>query len=121
MCRMTRAPSLAALDDRGRRSRAAIPGIETMIDADHIVRGEGVSWMRRYLGEDENAPIRLPLRSLPSQGRYETATKIPMAMTIKPTAMMTSKVRSRLERLIGRIDSGPTVASEEQSPAITSR
>ncbi|MGA2858232.1 MAG: cobalamin-dependent protein [Candidatus Sulfotelmatobacter sp.] len=39
---------------------AAIPGIENMIDADHIVRGEGVSWMRRYLGEDENAPIRHP-------------------------------------------------------------
>jgi len=39
---------------------AAIPGIETMIDADHIVRGEGVSWMRRYLGEDEDAPIRHP-------------------------------------------------------------
>jgi radical SAM superfamily enzyme YgiQ (UPF0313 family) len=39
---------------------AAIPGIEKMIDADHIVRGEGVSWMRRYLGEDENAPIRHP-------------------------------------------------------------
>ena len=39
---------------------AAIPGIEKMIDADHIVRGEGISWMRRYLGEDENAPIRHP-------------------------------------------------------------
>ena len=39
---------------------AAIPGIEAMIDADHIVRGEGISWMRRYLGEDENAPIRHP-------------------------------------------------------------
>jgi radical SAM superfamily enzyme YgiQ (UPF0313 family) len=39
---------------------AAIPGVEKMIDADHIVRGEGVSWMRRYLGEDENAPIRHP-------------------------------------------------------------
>jgi len=39
---------------------AAIPGIENMIDADHIVRGEGVSWMRRYLGEDESAPIRHP-------------------------------------------------------------
>ena len=31
-----------------------------MIDADHIVKGEGVSWMRRYLGEDESAPIRHP-------------------------------------------------------------
>jgi radical SAM superfamily enzyme YgiQ (UPF0313 family) len=39
---------------------AAIPGLETMIDADHIVRGEGISWMRRYLGEDEHAPIRHP-------------------------------------------------------------
>jgi len=40
---------------------AAIPGVENMIDADHIVRGEGISWMRRYLGEDEHAPIRHPL------------------------------------------------------------
>jgi radical SAM superfamily enzyme YgiQ (UPF0313 family) len=39
---------------------AAIPGIEDMIDADHIVRGDGVSWMRRYLGEDDTAPIRHP-------------------------------------------------------------
>jgi radical SAM superfamily enzyme YgiQ (UPF0313 family) len=39
---------------------AAIPGVEMMIDADHIVRGEGIAWMRRYLGEDENAPIRHP-------------------------------------------------------------
>src|SRR5664279_5591947 len=39
---------------------AAIPGIETMIDADHIVRGDGISWMRRYLGEDDHAPIRHP-------------------------------------------------------------
>lgn len=39
---------------------AAIPGVNKMIDADHIVRGEGVSWMRRYLGEDRNGPIRHP-------------------------------------------------------------
>ena len=38
----------------------AIPGVDKLIDADHIVRGEGVSWMRRYLGEDETAPIRHP-------------------------------------------------------------
>jgi radical SAM superfamily enzyme YgiQ (UPF0313 family) len=38
----------------------AIPGIERMLDADHIVRGDGISWMRRYLGEDESAPIRHP-------------------------------------------------------------
>jgi radical SAM superfamily enzyme YgiQ (UPF0313 family) len=39
---------------------AAIPGIEQMIDADHIVRGEGIAWMRRYLGEEVAAPIRHP-------------------------------------------------------------
>jgi len=39
---------------------AAIPGLEHMIDADHIVRGDGISWMRRYLGEDPEAPIRHP-------------------------------------------------------------
>src|SRR4029077_1618522 len=30
------------------------------IDADHIVKGEGIAWMRRYLGETEDAPIRHP-------------------------------------------------------------
>ena len=38
----------------------AIPGIEHMMDADHFVRGEGISWMRQHLGEDENAPIIHP-------------------------------------------------------------
>jgi len=39
---------------------AAIPGVEKLIDADFIVRGDGISWMRRFLGEDEAAPIRHP-------------------------------------------------------------
>jgi radical SAM superfamily enzyme YgiQ (UPF0313 family) len=39
---------------------AAIPGISYMVDADHIVRGEGISWMRRYLGEDPEASIVHP-------------------------------------------------------------
>ena len=39
---------------------AAIPRIETMLDADHIVRGEGIGWMREYLGENPEAPIRHP-------------------------------------------------------------
>jgi radical SAM superfamily enzyme YgiQ (UPF0313 family) len=39
----------------------AIPGIEQMVDADHFVKGEGVSWMRRHLGEDPDAPIKHPL------------------------------------------------------------
>ena len=43
---------------------AAIPGIEQMLDADHIVKGEGIRWMRAYLGEPLDAPIRHP--QLPS-------------------------------------------------------
>jgi len=39
---------------------AAVPGLKHMIDADHIVQGEGIRWMREYLGEDPEAPIRHP-------------------------------------------------------------
>jgi radical SAM superfamily enzyme YgiQ (UPF0313 family) len=39
---------------------AAIPGIDKLIDADYFVRGEGISWMRRYLGDDPKAPIEHP-------------------------------------------------------------
>ena len=39
---------------------AAIPGLDKLIDADFIVGGEGISWMRRYLGEDPNVPIEHP-------------------------------------------------------------
>jgi radical SAM superfamily enzyme YgiQ (UPF0313 family) len=38
----------------------AIPGIEEMIDADHIVKGEGVRWFREHLGEDVTRPIAHP-------------------------------------------------------------
>ena len=37
-----------------------IPGIEGMVDADHIVRGEGIAWMRRYLGDDPCSPVVHP-------------------------------------------------------------
>ncbi len=59
MCRMIRSLSPKSTIVIGGHV-AATPGIEHMIDADHIVRGEGVSWMRRYLGEDEKAPVRHP-------------------------------------------------------------
>src|SRR3954453_9005440 len=38
----------------------AIPGVEHMLDADHIVRGDGIAWMRGFVGEDVTAPIRHP-------------------------------------------------------------
>jgi radical SAM superfamily enzyme YgiQ (UPF0313 family) len=59
MCRMVRELSPHSTIIIGGHV-AAIPGLEAMIDADHIVKGEGISWMRQYLGEDEHAPIRHP-------------------------------------------------------------
>lgn len=59
MCRMVRELSPDSVIVVGGHV-AAIPGIEYLIDADHIVKGDGISWMRRYLGEDPDAPIRHP-------------------------------------------------------------
>ncbi len=39
---------------------ANLPDLDQHIDADHIVRGEGVRWMRRFLSEDEDRPVRHP-------------------------------------------------------------
>ncbi|MEN8145560.1 MAG: cobalamin-dependent protein [Gemmatimonadota bacterium] len=39
---------------------ANVPDLQDQIDADHIVRGEGVAWMRRYLSEDVSKPVRHP-------------------------------------------------------------
>ena len=59
MCRMVRELSPGTTIVVGGHV-TAIPGIETMTDADHVVKGDGISWMRRFLGEDESAPIQHP-------------------------------------------------------------
>jgi len=46
---------------------AAIEGVERLIDCDHVVRGEGIRWLRRHLGQDPDAPIRHPI--IPSAER----------------------------------------------------
>ena len=46
---------------------AAVEGVEHDIDCDHVVKGEGITWMRRHLGQDPEAPIRHP--ALPSTER----------------------------------------------------
>lgn len=40
---------------------ASLPGLEALIDADHIVRGEGVAWLREFLGDDVSAPVKHPV------------------------------------------------------------
>lgn len=38
----------------------SVPGIEGMIEHDHLCRGEGVKWLRRLLGEDPDRPFKHP-------------------------------------------------------------
>jgi radical SAM superfamily enzyme YgiQ (UPF0313 family) len=87
MCRIVREVSPQSVIVVGGHV-AAISGLRRMIDADHVVRGDGISWMRRYLGEDETAPIRHPLISsgldmrimgfrVPSRPGSTAATVIP--------------------------------------------
>jgi hypothetical protein len=62
MCRMVRELSPESTIVVGGHV-AAIPGVEHILDADHIVKGDGIAWMRQYLGEDPTAPIRHPALS----------------------------------------------------------
>jgi radical SAM superfamily enzyme YgiQ (UPF0313 family) len=39
---------------------ANVPGLAERIDADHVVKGEGVAWFRRYLGENPDRPYNHP-------------------------------------------------------------
>ena len=39
---------------------ANVRDLDQQLDADFIVRGDGVRWFRRFLGEDEHQPIRHP-------------------------------------------------------------
>ncbi|MDJ0762659.1 MAG: B12-binding domain-containing radical SAM protein [Myxococcota bacterium] len=66
MARLTRvhaAGSTILLGGHG----AAIEGVKDLIDCDHVVQGEGIRWLRTYLGQDPNAPIVHPV--LPSTER----------------------------------------------------
>ena len=59
MCRLIRKHQPEAIIVVGGHI-ANVPDLKRWVDADHIVKGEGVRWMRRFLGEDENQPIRHP-------------------------------------------------------------
>ncbi len=60
MCKLVRRHSPASTIVVGGHV-AAIPGIEHMIDADHVVKGEGVSWFREFLGDPVDASIQHPV------------------------------------------------------------
>jgi radical SAM superfamily enzyme YgiQ (UPF0313 family) len=62
MCRMARKLSPHSAIVVGGHV-TAIPGVERIMDADHFVKGDGIAWMRRYLGENVDAPVRHPALS----------------------------------------------------------
>lgn len=39
---------------------AAIEGVETLIACDHVVKGEGIAWMRAHIGQSTSDPIVHP-------------------------------------------------------------
>lgn len=39
---------------------ASVPDLKNRIDADHICKGDGIRWFRKYLSLDENAPVKHP-------------------------------------------------------------
>ena len=59
MCRLVRQHSPTSTVVVGGHV-AAIPGVEHLLDADHIVKGEGIRWFREFLGEPVEAPIAHP-------------------------------------------------------------
>lgn len=87
MCRLVREHSPKSIIVVGGHV-AALPGLAKMIDADHIVAGDGIRWFRGFLGEPIDAPIQHPpikssfgfrLMGLPSpsSGGDPAATVIP--------------------------------------------
>ncbi|MGE5242617.1 MAG: B12-binding domain-containing radical SAM protein [Betaproteobacteria bacterium] len=87
MCRLVRQHSPGSTIVVGGHV-AAIPGVERLVDADHIVKGEGIRWFREFLGEPVDATIAHPaIRSsfgfrlmgltAPSGGGDPAATVIP--------------------------------------------
>jgi radical SAM superfamily enzyme YgiQ (UPF0313 family) len=65
-----------------------IPDLADRIDADHIVRGDGVRWFRHFLGEDEEQPLKHPVVhagvggrvmgfNFPNEKGFGSATLIP--------------------------------------------
>jgi hypothetical protein len=60
MCRLIREDAPAATIVVGGHL-ANVPDLERRIDADFIVRGDGVKWFRGFLGQDPDQAIRHPL------------------------------------------------------------
>ncbi|MBI3492103.1 MAG: cobalamin B12-binding domain-containing protein [Acidobacteria bacterium] len=59
MCRLVRQHSPASTIVVGGHV-TAIPGLDRMLDADYVVKGEGIRWLREFVGEPVDRPIVHP-------------------------------------------------------------
>ena len=59
MCRLVRQHSPSSTIVVGGHV-AALPGLPSLVDADHIVAGEGIRWFREFLGEPVDTPFVHP-------------------------------------------------------------
>ena len=59
---------------------AAIEGVEKLIECDYVARGEGIRWMREYLGQDTSAPIVHPMLPSAESGARIYGVPIPGVM-----------------------------------------
>ena len=60
MCKLIRAYQPKAMVLVGGHI-ASIENLHEMIDADRIIRGDGIQWLRNFLGQDPEAPVKHPM------------------------------------------------------------
>jgi radical SAM superfamily enzyme YgiQ (UPF0313 family) len=68
---------------------ANLPDIEKRIDADHVVKGDGIAWFRTYLGQEGNEPVKHPL--IPSSlSPHVLGMRLPAVPGISPAVVYPS-------------------------------
>ena len=77
--------------------------LQRFVDADYVVRGEGVSWFRRFLGEDSSAPIRHPAVLSASGGRTmgELVAALAGVLIVSLTVFLSYRFASKLIAYLG--------------------
>jgi hypothetical protein len=62
----------------------SVPDLDRIVPYDEVCDGEGISWLRRYFGEDIKQPIKHPILSMTSREIYYGFRKKPNAAVIVP-------------------------------------
>ncbi|MBI4266545.1 MAG: cobalamin B12-binding domain-containing protein [Acidobacteria bacterium] len=82
---------------------SAIPGLERMLDADHIVKGEGIQWFRAFLGEPVDAPIDIHEGEKVDAGAFKALVRAAVAQNGPPAKKReTLRCNSELRRAARR-------------------